>query len=100
MLARERERGFNQAALLASAVAKGVGLRLDTHSLARVAHSERHRAGMDARARLLGIVFPAALPEIMVGIRTGVVLALITMVTSEMIARIIAVNASAPDLFG
>ncbi len=43
--------------------------------------------GMDTRARLLRIVFPAALPEIMVGIRTGLVLALITMVTSEMIAR-------------
>ncbi|MFL6254642.1 MAG: ComF family protein [Pyrinomonadaceae bacterium] len=48
---RERERGFNQATLLASAVAKGAHLRLDTWSLARVAHSERHRAGMDARAR-------------------------------------------------
>jgi NitT/TauT family transport system permease protein len=43
--------------------------------------------GMGARARLVRIVFPAALPEIMVGIRTGLVLALITMVTSEMIAR-------------
>jgi ABC-type nitrate/sulfonate/bicarbonate transport system permease component len=43
--------------------------------------------GMDARARLLRVTFPAALPEIMVGIRTGLVLALITMVTSEMIAR-------------
>jgi ComF family protein len=49
--ARERERGFNQATLLASSVAKSVGLHLDTWSLARVAHSERHRAGMDARAR-------------------------------------------------
>lgn len=48
---RERERGFNQAALLASAVAKGAGLPLDRWSVARVAHSERHRAGMDARAR-------------------------------------------------
>lgn len=48
---RERERGFNQATLLASSVATSVGLRLDTWSLARVAHSERHRAGMDARAR-------------------------------------------------
>ena len=36
---------------------------------------------------IFGIVLPAALPEIMVGIRTGLVLALITMVTSEMIAR-------------
>jgi len=43
--------------------------------------------GMGSRARLLRIVLPAALPEIMVGIRTGLVLALITMVTSEMIAR-------------
>lgn len=48
---RERERGFNQAALLASALAGRRGLRLDEWSLARVAHSSRHRAGMDARAR-------------------------------------------------
>jgi NitT/TauT family transport system permease protein len=43
--------------------------------------------GMSSRARLLRVVLPAALPEIMVGVRTGLVLALITMVTSEMIAR-------------
>jgi ABC-type nitrate/sulfonate/bicarbonate transport system permease component len=43
--------------------------------------------GMGARARLFRVVLPAALPEIMVGVRTGLVLALITMVTSEMIAR-------------
>lgn len=43
--------------------------------------------GMSARSRLMRVVFPAALPEIMVGCRTGLVLALITMVTSEMIAR-------------
>lgn len=49
--ARERERGFNQAALLASALAGGRGPRLDPWALARVAHSERHRGGMDARAR-------------------------------------------------
>jgi ABC-type nitrate/sulfonate/bicarbonate transport system permease component len=43
--------------------------------------------GMGAPARLLRVVLPAALPEILVGCRTGLVLALITMVTSEMIAR-------------
>jgi len=43
--------------------------------------------GMRPLARLFRIVLPAALPEIFVGIRTGLVLALITMVTSEMIAR-------------
>ena len=48
---RERERGFNQAALLARALAKGGGARLDEWSLARVRFGGRHRAGMDARAR-------------------------------------------------
>ena len=43
--------------------------------------------GMSPLQRLMRVVLPAALPEIFVGIRTGLVLALITMVTSEMIAR-------------
>jgi ComF family protein len=48
---REHERGFNQATLLGRALANRSGLRLDEWSLVRVSHSERHRAGMDARAR-------------------------------------------------
>ena len=43
--------------------------------------------GMTKRQQLFRIVLPAAMPEIMVGCRTGLVLALITMVTSEMIVR-------------
>lgn len=43
--------------------------------------------GLGATQRLARIVLPASLPEIFVGLRTGLVLALITMVTSEMIAR-------------
>jgi ABC-type nitrate/sulfonate/bicarbonate transport system permease component len=43
--------------------------------------------GMSPLQRLARIVLPASLPEIFVGVRTGLVLALITMVTSEMIAR-------------
>ena len=43
--------------------------------------------GMSATRRMLRVVLPASLPEILVGCRTGIVLALITMVTSEMIAR-------------
>ena len=43
--------------------------------------------GLSALERLIRIVLPAALPEILTGCRTGLVLALITMVTSEMIAR-------------
>jgi ComF family protein len=48
---RERERGFNQAALLARELARITKLPLDEHSVVRRVHTERHRAGMDARAR-------------------------------------------------
>lgn len=48
---RERERGFNQAALLARSVAAPGALRVDEWSLARAGQGVRHRAGMDARAR-------------------------------------------------
>ncbi len=43
--------------------------------------------GLSAGQRMIRIVLPAALPEILTGCRTGLVLALITMITSEMIAR-------------
>jgi len=43
--------------------------------------------GLSAAQRMVRIVLPAALPEILTGCRTGLVLALITMITSEMIAR-------------
>jgi NitT/TauT family transport system permease protein len=43
--------------------------------------------GMSPLQRMTHIILPAALPEILAGCRTGLVLSLITMVTSEMIAR-------------
>jgi NitT/TauT family transport system permease protein len=43
--------------------------------------------GLSAAQRMIRIVLPAALPDILTGCRTGLVLALITMITSEMIAR-------------
>jgi NitT/TauT family transport system permease protein len=43
--------------------------------------------GLSPLQNMLRVVLPAALPEILAGCRTGLVLALITMVTSEMIAR-------------
>lgn len=49
--AREKERGFNQAAILARSLAKLAGLPLDELSLIRTLYVERHRAGMDARSR-------------------------------------------------
>jgi ComF family protein len=48
---RQRERGFNQAALLARELARLSHLPLDEHSFVRRVHTERHRAGMDSRAR-------------------------------------------------
>lgn len=48
---REKARGFNQAAVVGREVARLARLPFDEVSLERVAHSERHRAGMDARGR-------------------------------------------------
>ena len=48
---RERERTFNQAVVLARELARATKLPIDEYSLVRRVHTERHRAGMDARAR-------------------------------------------------
>ena len=48
---RERERGFNQAAVVARELARVTKLPLDEHSVVRRVQTERHRAGMDAKAR-------------------------------------------------
>ena len=48
---RKKERGFNQAAVIAEALALKVRLPFDDASLLRTTHSERHRAGMDATGR-------------------------------------------------
>lgn len=48
---RERERGFNQSSILARALAGLAKLPFDEWSLVRTIYTERHRAGMDARAR-------------------------------------------------
>jgi competence protein ComFC len=48
---RERERGFNQAVVLARELARVSKLPMDEHSVVRRTHTERHRAGMDAKAR-------------------------------------------------
>jgi len=66
---RQRERGFNQAAELGRALAKLNGLRLDEWSLARSLHTERHRAGMDARSRRESVenAFEVARPRLIEG---------------------------------
>jgi ComF family protein len=48
---RQRERGFNQAELIARLIAREGRLPVDTHLLIRTKPTERHRAGLDARDR-------------------------------------------------
>jgi ComF family protein len=48
---RERARGFNQAVVIARELARLSRLPLDEHTVVRRLHTERHRAGMDAKAR-------------------------------------------------
>jgi ComF family protein len=68
---RERERGFNQAVLLASKLARLSQLPLDEHSVVRRVHTERHRAGMDARARRESVAHAFAVrhPKLVAGQR-------------------------------
>ncbi|MFN2513468.1 MAG: ComF family protein [Pyrinomonadaceae bacterium] len=48
---REKARGFNQAGVIARELARAVRLPFDQVSLIRTVHSEKHRAGMDAKGR-------------------------------------------------
>lgn len=48
---RERERSFNQAELIARVLSRAVGLPVNATILIRTQATERHRAGMDAKAR-------------------------------------------------
>jgi ComF family protein len=72
---RERERGFNQAALLARSLAAAANLPLDEWSLVRETHTARHRAGMDARARreTVADAFRVVRPRVVKGERVLVV---------------------------
>jgi len=48
---RLRERGFNQASVIAEALAKHLKLPLDETSLTRIRGSEKYRAGLDPKGR-------------------------------------------------
>ena len=52
---RERERGFNQAAVLGRSLSRLSNLPFDEHSVMRRVHTALHRAGMDARARRVSV---------------------------------------------
>lgn len=52
---RQRERGFNQAEIIAKLIARSIGLPIDIHSLTRRLHTPMHRIGMDKKARELTV---------------------------------------------
>ena len=68
---RERERGFNQALVVARALALLSHLPLDEHSLVRHSQTKMHRAGMDAKARRqsLAAAFAVRHPKLVAGKR-------------------------------
>lgn len=63
---REKQRGFNQAAVIARAISSKFNLKLDDHSLVRKKPTERHRAGLDAtdRAKSVDRAFAVARVEL------------------------------------
>ena len=66
---RQRERGFNQADLIARVVSRGFEIPLDDGSLVRVRVTERHRAGLDSvdRAESVESAFEVARPRLIEG---------------------------------
>jgi ComF family protein len=72
---RERERGFNQALLLARELARLAQLPLDEHSVFRQVYTERHRAGMDSKARRKSVAkaFAVRHPDLIAGRRVVLV---------------------------
>jgi ComF family protein len=48
---REKARGFNQALVIGRELARATSLPLDEVSVVRAHHTQRHRAGMDAKDR-------------------------------------------------
>lgn len=67
--ARQSERSFNQAELIAEVLAAHTGLRVNTASLLRVKPTERHRAGMGVgeRAKSLRKAFRVRAPRLIAG---------------------------------
>ncbi len=63
---RFRERGFNQAEVIAEALSKTLGIRAQSTCVVRQKSTERHRAGMDTekRAALIKGAFIARAPKI------------------------------------
>jgi ComF family protein len=67
---RERQRGFNQAAIIARMICREFDLPFDDRALIRVKDTERHRAGLDAidRAQSVERAFKVKAPHLLEGV--------------------------------
>lgn len=68
---REKSRGFNQAAIIGRLLALKCGLPFDADCMIRSRHTERHRAGMDAKDRRTTVedAFQVSCPALIAGER-------------------------------
>ena len=98
---RERERGFNQAALLARELSRLSKLPLDEHSLVRSLPTSLHRAGMDARARRESVseAFAVRHPKLLAGQRALLVDDVFTTGATVSACAAVLKDAGAEDVF-
>lgn len=66
---REKERGFNQAAIIGRQLALRANLPFVDNTLVRTSHSAKHRTGMDANARRASVAdaFTVSYPRLVEG---------------------------------
>lgn len=66
---RQRERGFNQAEIVAKVAGRVQNVQIDIKSLARRSHTPVHRIGMDRKARALTVkgAFEVTRPQLIKG---------------------------------
>ncbi len=66
---RLRQRGFNQALVIAKAISSGLKLAVDETSLIRTSASQRYRAGLDPKGRRDSVqkAFQVCLPQVIAG---------------------------------
>jgi ComF family protein len=67
---RQRQRGFNQSAIIARMICREFDIPFDDRALVRVKDTERHRAGLDAidRAQSVERAFKVTTPHLLEGV--------------------------------